>query len=58
MRPFTRGYNIIIPEDGVNAFTKENHESRLSYGSISYARSIYRYRHVLIMLLSYVNWYL
>jgi nicotinamidase-related amidase len=28
---FIRGYNIIIPEDAVNAFTREDHESGLSY---------------------------
>jgi nicotinamidase-related amidase len=39
---FTRGYNIIIPEDAVNAFTKEDHESGLSYIKDNYGASIMR----------------
>ena len=39
---FTRGYNIIIPEDAVNAFTKEDHESGLSYIKHHYGAQITR----------------
>jgi nicotinamidase-related amidase len=37
---FIRGYNIIIPEDAVNAFTKEDHESGLSYIKNNYGAQI------------------
>lgn len=39
---FTRGYKIIIPEDAVNAFTKEDHESGLSYIKNHYGAQIIR----------------
>jgi nicotinamidase-related amidase len=39
---FTRGYNIIIPEDAVNAFTKEDHEVGLSYIKNHYGAQIMR----------------
>lgn len=39
---FIRGYNIIIPEDAVNAFTKEDHESGLSYIKNHYGAQITR----------------
>ncbi|MGA6990987.1 MAG: isochorismatase family cysteine hydrolase [Nitrososphaeraceae archaeon] len=39
---FIRGYNIIIPEDAVNAFTKEDHESGLSYIKNHYGAQILR----------------
>ena len=39
---FTKGYNIIIPEDAVNAFTKEDHESGLSYIRSHYGAQIMR----------------
>jgi nicotinamidase-related amidase len=39
---FTRGYNIIIPEDAVNAFTKENYKSGLSYIKSHYGAKIMR----------------
>jgi nicotinamidase-related amidase len=39
---FIRGYNIIIPEDAVNAFTKEDHESGLSYAKNNYGAQIMR----------------
>jgi nicotinamidase-related amidase len=39
---FTRGYNIIIPEDAVNAFTKEDHEVGLSYIKNHYGVQIMR----------------
>jgi nicotinamidase-related amidase len=37
---FTRGYRIIIPEDAVNAFTKEDHEFGLSYIKNHYGAQI------------------
>lgn len=37
---FIRGYNIIIPEDAVTAFTKEDHESGLSYIKDNYGAKI------------------
>lgn len=37
---FTRGYKIIIPEDAVNAFTKADHESGLSYIKDNYGAQI------------------
>jgi nicotinamidase-related amidase len=37
---FTRGYNIIIPEDAANAFTGEDHESGLSYIKSNYGGHI------------------
>lgn len=37
---FIRGYNIIIPEDAVNAFTKEDHESGLAYIKAIYGAKI------------------
>lgn len=39
---FIRGYNIIIPEDAVNAFTREDHESGLSYIKNNYGAQIMR----------------
>jgi nicotinamidase-related amidase len=39
---FIRGYNIIIPEDAVNAFTREHHESGLSYIKNNYGAQIKR----------------
>ena len=39
---FIRGYNIIIPEDAVNAFTKEDHESGLSYIKNNYGAQLMR----------------
>jgi nicotinamidase-related amidase len=39
---FIRGYNIIIPEDAVNAFTKEDHESGLSYIKNTYGAQLMR----------------
>ena len=39
---FIRGYNIIIPEDAVNAFTKEDHESGLFYIKNHYGAQILR----------------
>lgn len=39
---FTKGYNIIIPEDAVNAFTKEDHESGLSYIKNHYGAKVTR----------------
>lgn len=39
---FIRGYNIIIPEDAVNAFTKEDHDSGLSYIKDNYGAKIMR----------------
>jgi nicotinamidase-related amidase len=39
---FIRGYNIIIPEDAVNAFTKKDHESGLSYIKNNYYAQINR----------------
>lgn len=39
---FIRGYNIVIPEDAVNAFTKEDHESGLSYIKNNYGAQIMR----------------
>jgi nicotinamidase-related amidase len=37
-----RGYNIVIPEDAVNAFTKEDHESGLSYIKDNYGAQLMR----------------
>jgi nicotinamidase-related amidase len=37
---FIRGYNIIIPEDAVNAFTKEDQESGLAYIKDNYGAKI------------------
>lgn len=37
---FTRGYNIIIPEDAVSAFTGEDHEAGLSYIKNNYGAHI------------------
>lgn len=37
---FIRGYIIVIPEDAVNAFTKEDHESGLSYIKDNYGVQI------------------
>jgi nicotinamidase-related amidase len=37
---FIRGYNIIIPEDAVNAFTQEDHESGLAYIKDNYGAKI------------------
>ncbi|MGH9994362.1 MAG: cysteine hydrolase family protein [Nitrososphaeraceae archaeon] len=39
---FIKGYNIIIPEDAVNAFTKEDHESGLSYIKDNYGAQLMR----------------
>lgn len=39
---FIRGYNIVIPEDAVNAFTKEDHESGLSYIKNNYGAQLMR----------------
>jgi nicotinamidase-related amidase len=39
---FIRGYNIVIPEDAVNAFTKEDHESGLSYIRNTYGAQLMR----------------
>lgn len=37
---FTRGYNIIIPEDAVSAFTGEDHEAGLSYIKNNYGAHV------------------
>jgi nicotinamidase-related amidase len=39
---FIREYNIIIPEDAVNAFTKEDHKSGLSYIKNHYGAKVTR----------------
>jgi nicotinamidase-related amidase len=37
---FIRGYNIIVPKDGVNAFTEEDHRRGLEYIRDNYGGSI------------------
>jgi nicotinamidase-related amidase len=37
---FIRGYNIIVPKDGVNAFTEEDHRRGLEYIRDNYGASI------------------
>lgn len=44
---FIRGYNIIIPEDAVSAFTREDHESGLSYIKNNYGAQIKRSSEIL-----------
>jgi isochorismate hydrolase len=39
---FIKGYNIVIPEDAVNAFTKEDHKSGLSYIKDNYGAQLMR----------------
>lgn len=44
---FIRGYNIIIPEDAVNTFTKDDHESGLSYIKNHYGAKLMRTSEIL-----------
>lgn len=37
-----RGFNMIIPEDSVTAFTEENHKSGLQYIKENYGATIKR----------------
>jgi isochorismate hydrolase len=39
---FIRGFNLIIPEDAVTAFTEENHKSGLRYIKENYGATIKR----------------
>ncbi|MGA7369012.1 MAG: isochorismatase family cysteine hydrolase [Nitrososphaeraceae archaeon] len=47
---FIRGYSIIIPEDAVNAFTREDHESGISYIKNNYGAKIMRTSEIVMNL--------
>lgn len=50
---FIRGFNMIIPEDSVTAFTEENHNSGLQYIKENYGATIKRTSQLLKELKSY-----
>lgn len=50
---FIRGFNMIIPEDSVTAFTKENHKSGLQYIKENYGATIKRTSQLFTELNSY-----
>jgi nicotinamidase-related amidase len=50
---FIRGYNMIIPEDSVTAFTEKNHKSGLQYIKENYGATIKRTSQLLKELKSY-----
>jgi nicotinamidase-related amidase len=50
---FIRGFNMIIPEDSVTAFTEENHKSGLQYIKENYGATIKRTSQLLKELKSY-----
>ena len=50
---FIRGFNMIIPEDSVTAFTEENHESGLQYIKEHYGVTVKKTSQLLKELKSY-----
>ena len=48
-----RGFNIIVPEDGVEAFTEEEHKSGLEYIKRIYGAKINRVKDIVQNLPSF-----